>query len=133
MPSSTKCSEEWYEQSWGGIKLWHRTPSVAKTTNSSSSMMRLYEISGTDIRPNSLRQKSPNARAMARPGASLCGSHTLATSGSSRRANIRPLHFRILSSSAEKQEQLMRNDTQLDLIQVSIHESRIENRYSTHQ
>lgn len=68
--------------------------------NSSLSVRRRQDISGTDIRPNSLRQKSPKARAMARPGESLFGSQTRATSGSSRRANTRPLHFCILSASA---------------------------------
>lgn len=76
------------------------TPSVAKTTNSSLSVRRLYDTSGTAIRPKSLRQKSPNARAMARPGESVLGSQTRATSGSSRRAKTRPLHFLILSASA---------------------------------
>nr|GME01813.1 hypothetical protein Iba_contig2927CG0010 [Ipomoea batatas] len=49
--------------------------------------------------PKLLRQKSPRARDMARPGKLVFGSHTLATSGSSRRANTRPLHLRILSAS----------------------------------
>jgi len=47
-----------------------------------------------------LRQKSPKARAMARPGELWLGSHRRATPGSSRRANIRPLHLFILSASA---------------------------------
>lgn len=59
------------------------TPSVAKTTNSSFSVSRLYDTSGTDIRPKSFRQKSPNALAMARPGESLFGNQTRETSGSS--------------------------------------------------
>lgn len=68
--------------------------------NSSFSVSRRYDISGTEIRPKSLRQKSPNARAMASPGELLFGSQTRATSGSSWRAKTRPLHLRILSASA---------------------------------
>lgn len=75
------------------------TPSVAKTTNSSFPVRHRQVISGTEIKPKSLRQKSPKARAIASPGESLFGSQTRATSGSSRSEKTRPLHFRILSAS----------------------------------
>nr|GMD36841.1 hypothetical protein Iba_chr09eCG3750 [Ipomoea batatas] len=51
--------------------------------------------------PNDLpRQKSPNALAIANPGALSNGSQTLCTSGSSCNAKTRPLHRFILSASS---------------------------------
>lgn len=80
------------------------TPSVANTINSSFSVRRWYETSGTDITPKSLRQKSPKARAMARPGELTLGSQTRATCGSLWRANTLPLQSLILSASPEWKE-----------------------------
>ena len=77
------------------------TPSEANTMNKSLSVRVLCENSGTEITPYSFRQKSPNARAIANPGASSNGSQTLETSGSSCNAKTLPLHRLILSASPE--------------------------------
>lgn len=73
--------------------------------------MRLYEISGTEIKPKSFKQKSPKARAIAKPGELALGSHNRATSGSSRRAKTRPLQRLILSASPIKENYSVCNET----------------------
>jgi len=75
------------------------TPSEARTMNWSLSVSVRCENSGIEITPYSFKQKSPNARAIARPGASSNGNQTLGTSGSSCNAKTLPLHRLILSAS----------------------------------
>lgn len=83
-------------------KLTKHTPSEARTMNLSLSVRTRWENSGTDITPYSFKQKSPNARAIANPGASSNGNQTLDTSGSSCNAKTRPLQRLILSASPIK-------------------------------
>jgi len=77
------------------------TPSEAKTTNSSCSVSFLYDTSGTEMRPYSFRQKSPKALAIASPGRSPFGLHSLFTLGSSFIENILPPQLMILKASPE--------------------------------
>jgi len=81
------------------MRLKILTPSEARTMNWSLSVSNRWENSGIEITPYSFKQKSPNARAIANPGASSKGNHTLWTSGSSCNANTLPLHRLILSAS----------------------------------
>jgi len=67
--------------------------------NWSLSVSWRWENSGIEITPYSFKQKSPNALAIANPGASSKGNHTLGTSGSSCKANTLPLQRLILSAS----------------------------------
>ncbi|BBH06828.1 serine carboxypeptidase-like 20 [Prunus dulcis] len=83
-----------------GRGIWIHTPSVAKTINSSFSVRRRKDISGTEIRPKSLRQKSPKARAMARPGSHCLAARPEKPQVHPEEQKTRPLHFRILSASA---------------------------------
>jgi hypothetical protein len=75
------------------------TPSEARTMNWSLSVSTRWANSGIEITPYSFKQKSPNARAIANPGASSNGNHTLGTSGSSCKAKTLPLQRLILSAS----------------------------------
>lgn len=77
------------QQGYGKVE---DTPSVARMMNSSLSVRWRYDMSGTEIKPKSFKQKSPKALAIAKPGESLLGNHTRATSGSSCKAKTLPLH-----------------------------------------
>ncbi|GER33890.1 serine/threonine-protein kinase N1 [Striga asiatica] len=85
--------------------LWRRKPEDHKNffRNLCELFRFAYPISGENYEFVLLCNmvKSPNARAMAKPGESLFGSHTRATSGSSCNANTLPLHFWILAASPD--------------------------------